>query len=802
MYKTLVTIFLALAFFGTTEYCYSQQTSVVSLNGNDWKLTYWEQPSKPILNPKEIRQVKGKGTIPCTVPGNVEIDLQAAGLIDDPLIGSNVYQTRLWEGHQWCYQKNFKAPALKEGLKAELKFGGIDCLAEIWLNGKHVGSTDNMLIPHTFDVTEILKSGSRNTLQVILQSSTLDGENHHIGAISMGNCPSEESVNLRKAPHTFGWDIMPRLVSAGLWRDVELHICNPVRIRDVNYMTARIEGNKATIFTDIQVTMPFAQYGKARAVIRLYKNGKKAFECSYRIYGPAERITFQVNNCHLWWPKGYGEAALYDATMEVVDENGNILDINKKRLGIRTTRLEMDNIRTTEDSPGRFQFFVNDVPVFVRGTNWVPLDALHSRDRQHLNNAIEMAEDLNCNMIRCWGGNVYEDDAFFDLCDEKGLMVWQDFSMGCTMYPQTRAFSDKVEKEAISVVTRLRNHPSLVVWAGNNEVDCSSHWSMASFNINPNGDVVSRIVLPRVLYEYDPTRPYVPSSPYYSEEIYKAGCNERLLSETHLWGPRGYYKDAYYSEARNAFVSEIGYHGCPSLESLKKMMTPDSVYPWTHDFQWNEEWLTKSVRKFRELGQDNARNNLMINQVRYLFGDVPKKLADFIFASQSVQAEAMKYFIELWRGQKGNGRSGIIWWNLRDGWPLLSDAVVDYYNNKKRAYYYIKNSQHNVCCMLCDSENGCDLSIVNDTRQNSKGDVMVVDVETNKEIYSGKYEVPSNGQILVAHLPLPKDVRGIYLITYSVDGEKYQNHYLYGKPPFDLYRYRELINKTRLYKQM
>ena len=799
MDRTLTATLLALALLAFAGHCRAQEATVLSLDGNDWELTFWKQPSRPVLSPREMRRLKDKASIPCTVPGNVEFDLVAAGLMDDLTIGCNVYQARLWEGHQWCYAKRFKAPSLEEGQKAELHFGGIDCLAEVWLNGKHLGSTDNMLVPHDFDVTDVLRPGSWNTLQVILRSSVLDGQDHLIGTISMGNFPAEESVNLRKAPHTFGWDIMPRLVSAGLWREVGLRIYNPVRIRDVHYMTARIDGGRATLFADMQVTMPFEQYGKARAVIRLCRNGQKAFEWAYRIYGPAERITFHMDDCRLWWPRGYGEAALYDATLEVVDQEGNVMDVDRRRIGIRTVRIERDDISKPGDEPGRFRFIVNDVSVFVRGTNWVPLDALHSRDRQHLDSAIGMAADLNCNMIRCWGGNVYEDDAFFDLCDEKGFMVWQDFSMGCTMYPQTRRFADQVEREAIALVTRLRSHPSLVLWAGNNEVDCSSHWSMAPFDIDPNADVVSRDVLPRVLYEYDPTRPYLPSSPYYSPEIYRAGCDERLLPEAHLWGPRGYYKDGYYSGARNAFVSEIGYHGCPSRESLERMMSPGSVYPWTHDFQWNKEWLTKSVRRFLEQGQDNARNDLMTSQVRHLFGQVPRDLDDFIFASQSVQAEALKYFIELWRSQKGNGRTGIIWWNLRDGWPLLSDAVVDYYGNRKRAYYYIRNSQRDVCCMLCDSVGGCSLVAVNDTRHDAGGDVTVVDVETGAEVYAAQYEVPANGRVLIAHLPLPVEGRGMYLIRYGRGVATYQNHYLYGKPPFDLEWYREMIGKTRLY---
>src|SRR5690606_21977057 len=167
-----------------------------------------------------------------------------------------------------------------------------------------------------------------------------------------------------------------------------------------------------------------------------------------------------------------------------------------------------------------------------------------------------------------------------------------------------------------------------------------------------------------------------PSSPYYSQAVYDAGGHDDLLPENHLWGPRGYYKDNFYTQAKAKFVSEIGYHGVPNMSSLKKMFSADAVYPWTSSGEWNDEWLTKSVRILPKSTKTNGRNNLMTNQVKILFGEVSDKLEDFIVASQIVQAEAMKYFVEFWRGDKP-GRSGIIWWNVRDGWPILSDAVVD-----------------------------------------------------------------------------------------------------------------------------
>lgn len=228
-------------------------------------------------------------------------------------------------------------------------------------------------------------------------------------------------------------------------------------------------------------------------------------------------------------------------------------------------------------------------------------------------------------------------------------------------------------------------------------------------------------MIPEVLYEFDGTRPYLPSSPYYSEAVWEKGSLEQYLPENHLWGPRGYYKDKFYTTAPCTFVSEIGYHGCPNRSSLEKMMTAEGLYPWTEGRQWNDEWITKSTRRFVAWGPTMDRNNLMLNQVNILFGSVPDDLDEFVFASQSVQAEAMKYFVEMWRGRKFE-RTGIIWWNVRDGWPIVSDAVVDYYGSKKLAYYFLSNVQKNVCVFVNDPVDGAyPLVAVNDTRHPGRG---------------------------------------------------------------------------------
>jgi beta-mannosidase len=262
-----------------------------------------------------------------------------------------------------------------------------------------------------------------------------------------------------------------------------------------------------------------------------------------------------------------------------------------------------------------------------------------------------------------------------------------------------------------------------------------------------------------------------------------------------MWGPRGYYKAPFYTEAVAVFVSEIGYHGCPNRESLEKMMDKKYVYPWDKKGNFNKQWQAKAVMPYANAPIEINRNKLMTKQATILFGDYPRDLDDFIFASQVVQAEAKKYFIEMWRSQKFEPKTGILWWNLRDAWPILSDAIVDYYNSKKLAYHYIKRVQTDVCAMINDS---FEVIVANDTSKKSTGKVRVIDVDSKKEVFSGKFEVAENSKTLVGKIEAPEG-QGMFLIEYELeDGKKQLNHYMYGKPPFKLADYKKWFKALEL----
>jgi len=759
----------------------------VSLNG-EWQLSYRPQHRKRIVW-HEI-DFHAMPTIPALVPGNVELDLIRAGVLPEPSVGNNIYRLREFETYEWWYRKRFPAPAVPEAHTAELVFDGLDCLAEVWLNGVPVGEAANMLIPHRFAVTHALQAGE-NELVVRIRSAVLEGRERIPAPFESALPCGFESLGVRKAPHCTGWDILPRVVSAGIWRDVYLEFLPPTRWRSVYWATTAVDAPRrsAVLFVDWDFTTEQHAIDDWQVRLRLSRHGRVVHESLHPVFHTHGRARIHVQGIDLWYPRGYGEAALYEASADLLDEGGNVLDTHRCRVGIRTVNLHRTDI-TTPEEPGEFVFTVNGVKVFAKGTNWVPLDAFHSRDMQHLKPTFEMLVDLNCNMVRCWGGNVYESDAFFDLCDEHGVMVWQDFALACAIYPDE--VIPALRQEAESVVKRLRNHPSLVLWCGNNEIDHTYLW--AGTGIDPNTDVISRQVLAEVVRQQDPFRPYLPSSPYLSEAVLQRGGDPNLSPEQHLWGPRDDFKGAFYTRSLAHFVSEIGYHGCPDRRTLEQMMETEYLWPW----QENEQWLTHATRPLPRMTDFNYRIPLMAKQIAVLFDTVPDRLDDFILASQISQAEALKFFIERWRQRKWR-TTGILWWNLRDGWPIISDAIVDYYYRKKLAYVYVKRVQTDVCAMMSEPEEGKHtLIVVNDTLHPAEGEVEVTDADSGRRLLVAAFHVEANGKSEVGSLPQTPQP-ALWLIRWrDPEGRVYLNHYLAGNRPLDLQRYRRWLRLLQI----
>jgi beta-mannosidase len=368
--------------------------------------------------------------------------------------------------------------------------------------------------------------------------------------------------------------------------------------------------------------------------------------------------------------------------------------------------------------------------------------------------------------------------------------VWQDFAMACAIYPQEAEFAAKLAAEAHQVVRRLRQHPCIAMWAGDNECDQGYVWG--THHRDPNDNILTRKVLPGVLQVEDPGRPYLPSSPYMDRKAFELG--DEWIPENHPWGPRNYYKSPYYMQQVLHFASEIGVHGCPSPESLRKFISPDKVWPYTD----NDEWILHSTSPQPGVDLFDYRVMLMDKQVRELFGTAPDNIDDYAFASQAVQAEAKKFFIELFRSTKWR-RTGILWWNLMDGWPQLSDAVVDYYFDRKLAYEFIRRAQRPVGVVVCEPD-AWDQRIVacNETRDAIEVDYAVRDIDTGETVAAGHATAAGDAVTHLATIPWTNGKQRFYVTEWSSALGACRGHYLSGHPPFDLEQYRAWLRKAGL----
>ncbi len=754
----------------------------ISLDGS-WKLYYGPQGNGGPDHPDQLSSIPMKGT-DAIVPGNVELDLLRGGEIRDPFYGDNIHDLKKYETYQWWYQRSFETPSHIGDQRVELVFHGVDCIAVYWLNGKELGRSDNMFIEHRFDVTHLLNREGTNTLTVRLDSPILEAMKKKYDPSQVAMATNWEQLWIRKAPHSYGWDIMPRVVSAGLWRSVELVVHGDYEIEDVYFYTRSLEENRAKVGVFYEVQLPPGELNHVDIMIEGTFQGRLAFTYKQRLRFTAGTLEMDISDPKLWWPRGYGEAHLYQVTTRIL-HGEKVLASREDTMGIRTVDLIRTDV-TSIERPGEFLFKVNGTPILCKGSNWVPADAFHSRDAERYEKMLALFKDLNCNILRCWGGNVYEDHEFFDLCDRYGIMVWQDFAMACAAYPQTEDFLEKIREEAVSVVRKLRNHPSIILWSGDNECD----YSYINRGLDPAENRITREVLHQVVFQCDPYRQYLPSSPYHSPEVIQRQ-NTKLMPEDHLWGPRDYYKSRYYTESPAHFVSEIGYHGCPNISSIKAFISPENLWPWEN----NREWITHCTDTIGENGPFSYRIKLMADQIKEMFGYQPDNLEDFVLSSQISQAEAKKFFIEMTRLKKWR-RTGIIWWNVIDGWPQFSDAVVDYYFGKKLAYYYIKRVQQPVCIMMDEPRDWhCRVVVGNDSCEDARGDYRIWDGDTMELLMEGSFSAPKNenkeiGQIRVSH-----GEQKLFLMEWTVNGRTYGNHYLLGHPPFSLPRYKEWLEK-------
>ena len=632
---------------------------------------------------------------PATVPGSVQTDLLASKLIPDPYVADNEDGLQ-WIGKaSWEYRSSFEVSEaqVKRG-HAELVFEGLDTLATVYLNDEKILDANNMFRIWRVPVRDRLKPGA-NRLRIVFESPLTKLEPvvaklpYHLLGGGTGPLPSEHDTNptvepfVRKAPYNFGWDWGPRYMTEGVWRPVRLEFWDGARIADVFVEQADVTATVAN--TVVHVAVEADQDGAAQ--IRLTHHLLAESAATPRVedvvlHKGRNELAFPVRIEHpsLWFPNGYGRQDRYEFATQVVT-NGKTEDSSTVRTGLRTIELHR-----ADDQWGRsFEFVVNGIPVFAKGANVIPFDSFPARVKEgDYRKVMEAAREANMNMVRDWGGGYYETDEYYDICDELGILVWQEFMFAGGVYPGDRAFFDNVRAEAIDQVTRLRNHPSIAIFNGNNEAEAGWYgWGGQQDlkkSLKPEdrdqvwGDYLRLFkgLLPEVVAKYDPQAAYWPSSP---SNNFEAPEGNTSFGDDHYWAVwHGDAPFSLYDEQYPRFMSEYGYQSFPEMKTVLTFATSadmriDSPVMLAH--------------------QKNHSGNAIIHTALSKYYGEPKDFASFLYASQVQQAEAIKISAEHLRRNRPRVM-GSLYWQLNDCWPVASWASLDYYGRWKALHYYAK----------------------------------------------------------------------------------------------------------------
>ena len=734
-----------------------------------------------------------KLSLTAEVPGNIELDLHRNGIEPDPYYSDNEFLYKKYETWDWEFTRKIEVPDFdRDSEDVFLVFEGLTGVSSIFLGEKQVplDTHGSALIPHRlslFDAYEdsrhiepcrsyLMKVTLKSPFLYAMTQSRPDRQGY---PMNLTACEySDEYTFLRMPAHSFGWDIMPRFLSAGMWRDVYIEVRPRNRIDQTYFVTRGLSREKANILYKYRLSLVDLDLSAYR--IRIWIDDELKEEASVRFTGGEGNI--HIDKARLWWPRGYGNAETYRVRTELV-YRGEVVDSKTETLGIR--QIEIVHKMAAGDE-GEFLIKINGCPILAKGANWVPLDAFHSRDKDRYEKAVQLFADSGCNIMRLWGGNVYENDILFELCDKDGILVWHDFSFACAVYPQNQTVKACLKQEADTVIRRLRNHPCILLWAGDNEIDetyCGRNYTGASNRYNP----ISREVLSQSVRENDPYRMYLPSSPYID-----GGIARYEVPEQHLWGPRAYYKDDFYRLAKAHFVSEYGYHGCPSPESIRRFIPEEQLTDMR-----SPAWKCHSSEYTLLYHRGYDRNQLMRDQVELMFGSSDLPLDQFSFLSQFTQAEALKFMIEQTRLKKWR-RTGLIWWNMLDGWPQISDSAVDWYFVKKRSFQAVSRAQEPVS-VIFDEASGWTQTIIlaNDSRQDTEVTVCVRDADSNEIVFEGSFSSRANQNETIGEIRVMPSKKRLLLIDFTVDGERHRSHYLCGFPPFcptDAVRWAKMID--------
>ncbi len=598
------------------------------------------------------------------VPGTVHTDLMANEKIPDPFYRMNEEQVRWVDSQQWMYRREFDVDEdfLKEK-RIELVAEGLDTYAEIRINNKPVASSADMFVEHRFNVKEFLRKG-KNCIEIHFDSPVLRTKalEKKYGTLAAGH--EVHRVYARKAQYSFGWDWGPRLATSGIWRGIRLEAHALAALQSPFVRVISVKKNEAVVEMSIDVSLFTSAPMQLRTEIW---DEKSIVTDQRRVKSGRMKFRVRVKKPKLWWPNGYGEQPMYRAVFSLVsrDEEEERLEIP---FALRTVRL----LQEPDKEGTSFVIEINGEKIFCKGADWIPSDSFIPRiaDATY-EKLLGMAKSANMNMLRVWGGGIYEQEIFYELCDRCGLMVWQDFMFACAEYPEQPWFLKQVKDEAEKAVKRLRNHPSIVLWCGNNECE----WIFCQHNPGKSpdemtGSKIFKTLLPSICREFDGTRPYWRSSPFG-----KGFPNDESNGNHHQWEMWARWKDYKEYEKDNArFVTEFGFQAPPHLRTLEQVTILSDLNPQSRVLEHHNKLPEGTERLYRfQAGHVNVGTDL----------------ADFIYKGQIIQAEALKTAVEHWRRRKFH-TAGSLFWQLNDCWPVTSWSVIDSALRPKAAYYYAK----------------------------------------------------------------------------------------------------------------
>ncbi len=641
-----------------------------------------------------------------SVPGSNYTDLLYHGLIPDPYDGANEQKVQWVAELDWEYKLTFDVNAdLLANNNIVLNFDGLDTYAKVYLNDEIIVNSDNMFRKWNVKCKELLKEGS-NSLHIKFESPI---SRNILAAQQDSYQLPDNRVYTRKAPYQFGWDWGPKLITSGIWKPVTLVTWNSLVIKDIYFKQTEL--NKTQALFDVVGEIESDLFQKVNIEVWDRTNNicltKTMRDQSDSESGSSFSIPIVIDKPKLWWPNGLGEAYLYD--LEVIVSNNDFSETFKHNIGIREIKLI-----TAADSIGSsFYFEVNGIPVFAKGANYIPQDNFTTRvDSQRYERTIKAAVDANMNMLRVWGGGIYESNYFYELCDKHGIMIWQDFMYACAMYPGDKAFIRTAGIEAQQQIARLRNHPCLALWCGNNEVDNGwKDWGWQkqlaystedSIEIYSNYKLLFEETLPDIVRLLDPNTQYWPSSPLWGWGHDEANTE----GDSHYWGVWwGHEPFSMYEKKVGRFMSEYGFQAFPHQATIDSFAGKDDKYLFSEVMKAHQKHLTgyETILKYMEREYP-----------------VPTNFDDFSYMSQVLQADGIELGIKAHRRAMPHCM-GTLYWQLNDCWPVVSWSSIDYYHRWKALHYRAQDCFKNYMISAVLRQDQIEVFLVSDSLANTKG---------------------------------------------------------------------------------